>query len=91
MMAIALLLMAAPPNVTIEQIPDGRFRVVTVSASDSPEELARAMLRLRAAAQEQCRGRGIPVAEGALVVDDVARRPGRLSLAETYGCARPPG
>ena len=87
----ALLLIAAAPNVAVEPAPDGRFRVSTVIAGDSgmPEDYARGLLRLRAAAEEQCRGRGRAISSGTIEADRVPHRPDRLSLAETYACERP--
>ena len=86
----ALLLVAATPNVVTEPLSDGRFRVsTTIGNSNSVEEQVRAQLRLRAAAQEQCHGRGNPVSDGALELNRVPDRPNRLSLSEVYSCGGP--
>ena len=88
---VALLaLSAAAPDVTVEPQADGRLRLTIVFANTNPEMYARAMLRLQAEAARQCRGRGRPVSVGAMEVNPVRERRGRLALTETYRCGPPP-
>jgi redox-regulated HSP33 family molecular chaperone len=86
---IALLAASAAQDVTVEPQPDGRLRLTIVFATANSELYVRAMLRLRQAAERQCRGRGRPVSEGALEANRVPGRRDRLALSETYACAPP--
>ncbi len=92
-LVISLLLASAvPSDVTVETLPDDHFRVSTTMASGADYELVtRTLLRLRAAAEAQCRGRGAPVSIGALEANQAPGRRNRVVVTETYSCGQPAG
>ncbi|HEU0097966.1 MAG TPA: hypothetical protein VFQ67_04245 [Allosphingosinicella sp.] len=87
----ALLLASAPP-VSIQPLDDGWFRLTVTYKPSGIQAHADAQGRLIAAASRLCKGKGRPVSEGSLDVDEMpvpAASGGsgrRLALSERWRC-----
>ena len=87
------LLLASAPSVSIQPLDNGWFRLSVEYKGTSIEAHSDAQLRLIAAAGRLCKGKGRPLSEGTLNVDEVARadgparKRGRLTvLSEEWRC-----
>lgn len=85
------LLLAGAAAVSIQPLDGGWFRLTILYKGSGIEAHANAQLRLIAAADRLCRGKGRPVSEGTLQVDEVprtgTRKRGRiLALSEKWRC-----
>jgi hypothetical protein len=87
------LLLASAPSVSVQLLEDGWFRLTIIYRPTSIEAHANAQLRLIAAADRLCKGKGRRVSEGTLTVNEVTdtalagrKRGRRLSLSEEWRC-----
>lgn len=87
------LLLASAPSVSVQPLQDGWFRLTIIYKPSGLEAHANAQLRLIAAADRLCKGKGRPVSEGTLSVNEVpnpasaGRKRGRLlALSEAWRC-----
>ena len=91
---LALLLVLAAP-VAVQPLAPDRYRLTIIYDGGGPSDHAETLFRLADAAKRLCKGRGQPVSEGALELNEVpktdvaARRKGRLSVTQEWRCVSP--
>jgi hypothetical protein len=90
---LSALLMASAPPVSVKPLDYGWFRVTVIYKGGSVEASSQALLRLYGAAGRLCKGKGRPVGEGTLNVDDVPetaaapnKRQRLVALSEEWHC-----
>ncbi len=86
---ISALLLLAVIGQTITAVDDKRFRVEIVFDDTSPIGHANAQLVLMKAAKKACKGKGAPLSEGVLTLDNAPSIKGKrkaLALSEIYSC-----
>lgn len=64
MIAATLALLAAAQSVSVQDMPDGQFRITVAARSMGSDVMTRAMLAGRAEAARRCQGRGDPAEVG---------------------------
>ena len=91
LLSALLLAAAAAPDVTVQALGETQFWFTTVYAENADYPVVmRAQARLIEEARRACRGRGRPVSEGALRLDQAPGQPSRVALSEIYNCVAPP-